>query len=170
MYSIHCTPTWIMLSVLPWPTLHTIAVLKDSFPNHPHHPPSLSGVLCRPETVALMALVRDSLQRSRCCRSRLKQLEMAIVILISVDVKGELVALMNGARSPPSLHQEWSDYRWKEKEKRLVGLQEIRKEKSGQATDQHLCNHRHAFHQEWVTWLSDYGWNLIPSSLSLNRH
>jgi len=27
--------------------------------------------------------------------------------------QGELVALMNGARSPPSLHQEWSDYRIK---------------------------------------------------------
>ena len=35
---------------------------------------------------------------------------------ISVEIQfiylqGELVALMNGARSPPSLHQEWSDYR-----------------------------------------------------------
>ena len=27
-------------------------------------------------------------------------------------LQGELVALMNGARSPPSLHQEWSDYRY----------------------------------------------------------
>jgi len=27
--------------------------------------------------------------------------------------QGELVALMNGARSPPSLHQEWSEYRIK---------------------------------------------------------
>ena len=29
-----------------------------------------------------------------------------------LNLQGELVALMNGARSPPSLHQEWSDYRY----------------------------------------------------------
>ena len=32
---------------------------------------------------------------------------------VIMNTKGELVALMNGARSPPSLHQEWSDYRLK---------------------------------------------------------
>ena len=56
-------------------------------------------------------------------KKSLKQVDFAVALcdpslkfpfrILSINMKGELVALMNGARSPPSLHQEWSDYRSK---------------------------------------------------------
>ena len=48
-----------------------------------------------------------------CSDTFLSIIELSCYLLIMMinNLKGELVALMNGARSPPSLHQEWSDYR-----------------------------------------------------------